>query len=77
MNNKRRKQIEEIIEKLEVATNDLNLLMSEEQDAFDNLPSSFQEGETGQKMEEAISNIEYAISDIESVVTSLQDAINS
>ena len=74
MNNKRRKQIETAIEKtqsaielLEEAENiltetlgEIEEIESDEQDAYDNLPESFQMSEKGEDIEEAVSNMQDA-----------------
>lgn len=74
MNNKRRKQIETAIEKtqsaielLEEAENiltetlgEIEEIESDEQDAYDNLPESFQMSDKGEAMEEAVSNLQDA-----------------
>jgi len=74
MNKERRKQIEEarkLIEeafgKLEDARSMISDVMDAEQDAFDALPESFQDGERGGVMQEAIDNLAYAIDDLESI----------
>ena len=74
MNNKRRKQIETAIEKsqsaielLEEAENiltetlgEIEEIESDEQDAYDNLPESFQMSEKGEAMGEAVSSLQDA-----------------
>lgn len=79
MNNKRRKQIETAIEKtqsaielLEEAENiltetlgEIEEIESDEQDAYDNLPESFQMSEKGEAMEEAVSCLQDAESNLD------------
>lgn len=61
MNKNRRKRIETIIEELEC-------LMGEEQDAFDNTPESLQETERGEAMESHIENLDETISTLKQIV---------
>ena len=72
MNNERRKKITAIIEKFEVAVNDLNLLKAEEQDAFDNLPESFKYCSKCEDMEFSIGCIDDSIDYIESSLSELK-----
>jgi hypothetical protein len=58
MNAERRKQIEEAMHILES-------VRDAEQEAYDNLPESFQSGEQGDAMQSAIDSLERAISHLE------------
>lgn len=58
MNKQRRQQIKDAIALIEEARAMLECVMDEEQEAFDNLPESFQYSERGEQMEENISIIE-------------------
>jgi len=61
MNNRRRNKIQAALDILEEAKFD-------EQEAFDNLPESFQYGEKGERMEEAMNYLDDAISSLEEAV---------
>lgn len=74
MNNDRRKRIQEIRESLLDLQADLEKIKDEEQEAYDNLPESFQDGEKGEKMSEAIDNLDYAFSSLEEVAEYLEEA---
>lgn len=74
MNKQRRKAIQEVIDKMEELREELDGIMSDEQDAFDNLPESLQESDRGNAMQEAIDNLDYAMSSIEEVVEYLESA---
>lgn len=74
MNKQRRKSIQEVMEKLEELKEQLDYIMSDEQEAFDNLPESLQESSRGSAMQEAIDNLDYAMSSIEEVVEYLESA---
>lgn len=89
MNNARRKEIEVIKARLEAVfegeleaiRSDLNEVKDAEQEAWDNMPESLQEGERGQAMQEAIAELESAVEcvesfDFESVFNSLDNASN-
>ena len=75
MNKDRRKRIKEINDKLMDIQIDLEAINNEEEEAYDNLPSSFQDGEKGEKMQEGIGYLEDAISSISDVMSNLDDAI--
>jgi len=67
MNKERRKEIRRITEEIESLEMELQNVADEEQEAFDNLPENFQEGERGDKMTECIDALEEAISDLGTV----------
>lgn len=71
MNKARRKQIAQLLEQLENLKADLDSILEEEQEAFDNLPESLQEGERGQASQTAIESLESAQSAFEEVVDAL------
>lgn len=74
MNNERRKQIAAIVRDVENMTHMADHLREliesvrdGEQEAFDNMPESLQDGERGQTMQTAIDALDSAINDLESV----------
>jgi len=73
MNKARRKQIAQLLEQLENLKADLDSILEQEQDAFDNLPESLQEGERGQASQTAIESLETAQSAFEEIVDALND----
>ena len=73
MNNDRRKRITEAMEYLSLARETLEVVRDEEQEAYDNLPESLQEGERGQKMAEAADALDTAVSDLEEIENSLEE----
>ena len=75
MNKERRKRIESIKEKLSDLQSDIDELKDEEQEAYDNLPESFQHGERGESISQAIDNLYYACSSIEEAIDYLNEAI--
>lgn len=81
MNNARRKQIDDIVARLESVkslaeqiASDLADIMADEQESFDNMPESLQSGERGQKSQDSIDNLENAHSELESVISTIDDA---
>lgn len=74
MNKARRSQIDELIEKLEAHAMEINDLETDEQDAFDNLPEGFQDGDRGEAMQSAIDALAEAGSSIDEAVEYLKEA---
>lgn len=69
MNNARRTQLSAIARKLadlkaemESLSGDIGTIRDEEQNAYDNLPESLQQGDKGEAMQDAITSMENAIS---------------
>lgn len=75
MNKQRRKAIERISEKLEELQEEIQMLKDEEEEAYDNLPESLQDGEKGEAMQEAIEYLDNADSFIEEARDALNDAV--
>lgn len=72
MNNERRKDIaraksrlEEIQIQIDELIGDIENIRDAEQGAFDAMPESFQEGDRGQTIQEAIDGLENALSELE------------
>jgi prefoldin subunit 5 len=90
MNAKRRKEIDAAIkefEELNSAANELKFIAEtlkdtieqiqcDEQDYFDNMPQSFQDGEKGQRAEEVIGYFDDAINDIDTFIDALDQSID-
>ena len=74
MNKARRTRINEIIDSLNQLKEEINIIMGEEQEALDNMPESFQEGERGEAMQDAIDNLSSAMDSVEEAVDSLEEA---
>jgi hypothetical protein len=84
MNKARRKAAAEIIamldkieEAMEEAFEALSTIADEEREAFDNMPESVQNGERGQAVDEAATNLETARDNLESAKDSLSDVRSS
>jgi len=66
MNDERRKEIAKAMTLLQDAVNIIEAVKDEEQDSFDNMPESFQQGDKGSQMEEGIQALESAVDSIQS-----------
>ena len=73
MNKSRRKELCRIAEVLENLREDLDVVASEEREAYNNLPESLQESDRGCAMEEAADELD----DICSEMEELKDRIQS
>jgi len=74
MNNERRKEIARIIGELQQLQSDIENVLGEEQDAFDNMPEGLQQSDRGQAAENAIDELESATSAVEEAVSALENA---
>lgn len=74
MNNDRRKRLQKIVDQLAELGEQIEDILADEQEAFDNMPESLQTSERGMAAEEAISNLEMA--NLSEIVDYLQAAID-
>ncbi len=74
MNKPRRAQLAALSTRLDQLKADLDSIREEEQNAFDQMPESFQNGERGQKSENAISFLDDAISSLDEAISSIESA---
>lgn len=74
MNAARRKQLAAARELIEQAQAIIQEVASDEGEAFENIPESLQEGERGQAMQEAISELESAESCCDDALTAIDNA---
>lgn len=75
MNKDRRKRLEGIYEKLMEIVEELDVIIDEEQEAYDNMPESLQDSEKGEQMYEGIDNLENVRGDINNAATSIEEVI--
>ena len=75
MNKDRRKRLEEITERLGILRDELETLMNEEQDAFDNLPENFQNSERGECAQTKIDTISDALDDLDIATNNLEEVL--
>lgn len=73
MNKERRARIAKVVSALEDAKSELENLEAEEQEAFDNMPESFQNGEKGDECQAAIDALNTAASNVEEAVSELEN----
>ncbi len=90
MNNKRRKNIAEIISKLnslseevENILSDIEIVKDEEEECLENIPENLQESERYNQVEEAADNLNTAfdvcqdvVGNIEEIISTLEEAAN-
>lgn len=74
MNKDRRKRIEALIEKIDDIKIEIEEIQSEEQDAFDNMPESFQDGERGEQSQSAIDALGEALGALDETIDQLNTA---
>lgn len=74
MNNQRRKQLDEVIAKIEEATSLLETLRDEEQESFDNMPEGLQQGDRGQATEASASALDEAVNALDEVLSQIKEA---
>lgn len=71
MNKQRRQKIKEIRQQIETCKNDLQIILDEEQDYFDNMPENLQGSMRGSDSEDAIDTLERCIDELEEVIKEL------
>ena len=76
MNAVRRRKISRISEQLEQLKDQLEALLAEEQDAFDNIPEAFQETDRYMEAEEKLDYLDSAFGSLEEVIDNLAEATN-
>jgi flagellar biosynthesis chaperone FliJ len=83
MNNQRRKAIQEVMEQLSAPLDtitdlkeQLEAIMDEEQEYYDNMPESLQGGEKGDMAQEAIDQISEAVSTLDEICSSIEEVSN-
>ncbi len=77
MNKERRKRLQEVIDQLENLKEEVSSICEEEQEAYDNMPESLQDGERGSQMYENISTLEDQESNFDDLIESLQEVIEA
>ena len=75
MNKQRRKALDTLYQKIEALSYELNEVLSEEQEAYDNLPEGIQDSERGETMYNAIDNLESALSSLEEAQDYILEAV--
>ncbi len=75
MNAQRRKEIDAIAERARELKADLEIITDAEREAFENMPESLQDGERGEKMQEAIDTLETADGNFDEMIENLAEAV--
>ena len=75
MNKQRRKELDRIHTLLLEASEALEMVASDEQDAFDNLPEGLQQSERGKEIEETASNLAEWAETLSDIVGELWEVI--
>lgn len=75
MNKDRRKRIQILKDKLLDLLTEIEEIKEEEQEAYDNLPESLQDGEKGEKISGAVDHLDSAYSSLEEAGEYLDEAI--
>jgi len=80
MNKERRKKLDEAIRKLSDVVAEAKGIVEEardeEQDAYDNLPQSLQDGDKGTRMQESIDELTNAADTLDTVETDLEGVVD-
>lgn len=76
MNKQRRKELTNLIDQLEDVKSKIETIKGEEESAYDNMPESLQDGDNGQRMQDAIDALDYAIDGFDDIIENIQEAIS-
>jgi len=76
VNKDRRKRLAEIEGKLEELKDQLEAIRAEEEEAFDNLPESIQDGEKGQNIDANREALEQAVDSLDESLNAIRQADN-
>lgn len=73
MNNKRRKQLKEWVNKAESLRSELEMILSDEEFSYDNMPEGLQSTLNGMNSEEAIDKMNEAIDCVNEAIDCIED----
>lgn len=76
MNKARRTRLSDTLAKISEALFDLEAIRDEEQDAFDNMPESIQQGEKGEKMGEGLDSLSDSLDRMNEALSDLEELAN-
>lgn len=74
MNKMRRKQLDEVIAKIEEAKELLEVLQEEEEEYRDNMPENLQGSEKYERADEAVDNMSSAVDALEEAISYIESA---
>lgn len=75
MNKERRDRLSKVLSTIEEAKAEIEAIRDEEQETFDNMPESFQNGERGEKAQAAVDAMESAVSSAEEIESYIETAM--
>ena len=75
MNKERRKQLKELIKKMDILKGELERIESDEEFAYDNMPEGLQGTLNGMNSEEAIDKMNEAIEYIDEAIGAIEEII--
>ena len=73
MNKKRKQKIRDVRKEIEKCKDDLQKILDEEQDYFDNMPENLQGSMRGSDSENAIDTMESCVDDLENIIKELME----
>ena len=73
MNKQRRQKIRDVRKGIENCKDNLQKILDEEQDYFDNMPENLQGSMRGSESEDAIDTMENCIEDLENIISELTE----
>lgn len=77
MNKNRMKQLTKVLgtirDAIEANTSELESIRDEEQDYYDNMPESFQNGEKGERTQNFVDNLETLLSFLEEAISAIDE----
>lgn len=71
MNKQRKQKLKEVRQRIESCKSDLQIILDEEQDYFDNMPENLQGSLRGSDSENAIDTMESCIDELDEVIKEL------
>jgi hypothetical protein len=74
MNKERRKRLDGLVSRVEELKTEFESIKDEEQEAYDNLPPGIQEGDSGEKMQTALSALEDIDTSLQEVLDKIKEA---
>lgn len=75
MNNLRRKTIQRIYDAISAAQSELETVLDDEREAFENIPESFEGTDRYETAEEAVENLESAYDAVDELLELLENAM--
>ena len=77
MNKQRRNRLQKVIDQLEELKQEVSSICEEEQEVYDNMPESLQDGERGSQMYENISTLEGQESNFDDLIYNIQEVLEA